>query len=118
MGRRLDYNGDNLIFRKGDPADFVYLVLKGRVVLEKDSGESEESLGEIFPGQIFGELAVIGNETRICSARAAEPTEVVRFRRSEISELIGHDAGVLDLFFQAMATRIKLLADKLNEVTT
>ncbi len=118
MNRRFVYDSGALLFREGEPADYVYLVIKGRVVLEKIMADAPLELGSITPGKVLGELALIGDQKRFCSARAAENTEVLRFKKSEVAQLIEQDTSTMDLFLQAMATRIQTLSVALKEIVT
>ncbi len=65
------------VFRQGDPADRLYLVLAGRArvsSISHDNGNSaaglESDLTELLPGQMFGELAILRDQPRTASVRA------------------------------------------------
>ena len=62
------------IFREGDPAGFAYVVELGRVEIIRESREQQYLVDTIGPGELFGEMALIGDTPRGASARAAEPT--------------------------------------------
>lgn len=64
---------DATIFRKGDPGTEMFLVRKGRVAIRLDA----ETIEEIGPGGIFGEMALIDHEPRSASAIALEDTEII-----------------------------------------
>ena len=64
-----------IIFREGDPGDFLYLVGEGSVRLSKSGrGGRQETLGFIQSGNFFGEMALLDREPRSSMATAAEPT--------------------------------------------
>lgn len=65
----------DVIFREGDPGDFLYLVGEGSVKISKSGrGGQQETLGLIQSGNFFGEMALLDNEPRSAMATAAEPT--------------------------------------------
>jgi putative ABC transport system ATP-binding protein len=66
-----------ILFRQGDPGALVYTVDSGLVQLlrERDDG-SEEIVGEIGPGDYFGELAPMFRLPRSATARASGATVV------------------------------------------
>jgi ferredoxin-NADP reductase/CRP-like cAMP-binding protein len=61
------------VFRQGDPADRLYLVLQGRARVSSGVDETpgaETDLTELLPGQMFGELAILRDQPRTASVRA------------------------------------------------
>ncbi|MDB2613782.1 cyclic nucleotide-binding domain-containing protein [Chlamydiales bacterium] len=64
------FSNNNVIFKKGDPSDSVYLLLSGNVEISLDDHKSV-----ISPGQLFGELGVIKNQVRAGTARSIEPVK-------------------------------------------
>jgi len=65
------------VFRQGDPADRLYLVLEGRArVSSHDAAGVESDLTELLPGQMFGELAILRDQPRTASVRAAGELKV------------------------------------------
>jgi len=68
-------NEGDVVFREGDPGDFLYLVGEGSVKISKSGrGGQQETLGLIQSGNFFGEMALLDNEPRSAMATAAEPT--------------------------------------------
>jgi ferredoxin-NADP reductase/CRP-like cAMP-binding protein len=66
-----------VVFRQGDPADRLYLVLEGRArVSSHDAAGVESDLTELLPGQMFGELAILRDQPRTASVRAAGELKV------------------------------------------
>src|SRR3954469_13486736 len=64
-----------VIFRKGDQGDSLYLVGEGSVKISKRGrGGEQETLAFIQPGKFFGEMALLGGEPRSAMATAAEST--------------------------------------------
>lgn len=62
-----------VVFRQGDPADRLYLVLEGRArVSSHDAAGAETDLTELLPGQMFGELAILHDQPRTASVRAVD----------------------------------------------
>ena len=85
LERRVCQAGD-LIFRKGDRGEAAYLVQRGSVEIVV-IGESEEKiLGTVGEGGIFGEMALIDDEPRMATARAAETAVVVTITRRMFEE--------------------------------
>lgn len=106
------YLADTVIFNQGDPGDAAYFVRKGRVrIFQYNEGQRVE-VGEMGPGEIFGEMAVLDGGKRSASAVAAEDCIVSRvvvqvFRR----KLDGTDAfikALIELFIRNIRNSPKL----------
>jgi glutamate 5-kinase len=66
LGRRRLRAGE-LLFRRGDPGDALYLVVGGELeVLDPDDGEPVAVLG---PGRYVGEMALLGEPARTATVR-------------------------------------------------
>jgi ferredoxin-NADP reductase/CRP-like cAMP-binding protein len=71
------FTPDAFVFRQGDPADRLYLVLEGRArVSSLGSDGVETDLTELLPGQMFGELAILRDQPRTASVRAVVELKV------------------------------------------
>lgn len=62
-----------LLFREGDPADRALLLLSGKLAASVGQGAAARALGEVHPGELVGELALLGRGQR----RSADVTAVV-----------------------------------------
>ena len=65
------YKPEDVIFAEGDPGDRMYVIIEGDVQIRVGDGK----IATYGVGQIFGEMALIDDETR--SARAVALTDVV-----------------------------------------
>lgn len=72
-----------------EPSDSIYLVKQGRVKLTRTSAEGREVILDILGvGEIFGELAVTGEELRTHSATAVDDALVCIITRREFEALL------------------------------
>lgn len=70
---------DELVFRKDDPCDGVYVVARGAVAIRHEvAGEPLERVRELRDGEVFGEIELLDGARRHFSARALEPTTLYR----------------------------------------
>ncbi len=65
-----DVTAGDYLFREGDPAEGICLVLKGEVEIVKSAAHREEVLGVFQPGDYLGEVAVLDGYGRSTDARA------------------------------------------------
>src|SRR6476469_9762246 len=69
--RRVQFEPDQMIFSRGDPAREMYLVLEGKVRLSILTSDGRElSFAHAGPRNIFGEIATLDGGERTASATA------------------------------------------------
>ncbi len=105
MARRTQaYQDGEFIYRELDPANGAYEVLSGSVELFREDTTSTK-LGTFTPGQMFGEMGLVGGGVREASARAIGPVKV-RLISREVSDAQRHRTesgkGILGRFMEQM----------------
>jgi len=76
------------LFRQGEPADSLYVVESGRLEsVARLPAERELSLAAIGPGELIGELALVGGGARTATVRAVEATRGVVIERHAFDSL-------------------------------
>lgn len=109
------------IFTEQMPAEALYLVKSGSVRITMMAGEGKESgLLLLGPGEFFGELALLQEESRLVTVRAEVPTELVLLTRKDFHALIDLDprlgSRILMAIAKLLAMRIKAYAPRLKEL--
>lgn len=69
------YEKGQVVFREGDPAADVYLILAGTARVSIGEGADARVLSELLPGQFFGERAILTNEPRSATVEATSGLE-------------------------------------------
>jgi len=83
------YDRDEYLFFEGDPAEWLVLVVRGRVKMIKHSeGGRETILATFGPGQIVGEVGVLVGEAYPATAQALESATTLCLRRDEYIDLV------------------------------
>ncbi len=101
-----------LILEEGDPADCVYLVAEGRVTLcMRLPGRSETCILTLGEGELLGWSGLLQRRW-VATARAAEPTTLVRFPASELLALCERDHHV---GYAIMSQAFEEVADRLHQ---
>jgi serine/threonine-protein kinase len=95
-----------LILREGDDGDAAFIVLRGRCRAFRGSGPAAETLDEIGPGEVFGEIAILTRQPRSASVEALEPVTVLEITRAYLEEELGGNYW-LTLFVRALARRFR-----------
>jgi CRP-like cAMP-binding protein len=87
--QRKSYAANTLLFRKGEPGDTMMMILQGdvRIFLYDEHG-NEITLRTLKAGQILGELAVLDRKSRLASATALTPLELLVLQRDDFLRLL------------------------------
>jgi CRP-like cAMP-binding protein len=108
-----------VLFREGETATEMYVVLEGRIMISKYiPGAGEEALAFLERGDYFGEMALIEHQPRSADAKADDGGAVVLAIPSEVL------TGILDInkisslrllkiLCNLVATRLRELDDKI-----
>ena len=80
------------IFREGDPAREMYVVLDGEIeVLKKSRRGRETRVAILGPNDCFGEMSIIDMQARSATVRALGPAKLLRISTEEMDALYRHD---------------------------
>jgi CRP/FNR family cyclic AMP-dependent transcriptional regulator len=106
--RPLRCERNDVIFTEGDEADELFVVRKGRIAIGRRSPDGRESLVALMEGgDLFGEMPLFDDGDRSASARALEPSELLRIPYELVRD-------TLDSKPQLLWTVVGLLAGRLR----
>jgi len=102
-----------VIFREGDTAQSMYLLVAGKVrISRRVPGMGEEALAILDAGQYFGEMGVVEESVRSADAYAHETATLWRIERSRLDQLLFTDK---DLAYSVLWTLVRTLSARLRE---
>jgi CRP/FNR family transcriptional regulator, cyclic AMP receptor protein len=124
--RRLDtqclwrrYEAKEEILGYGEAGTDVYFVVSGIVrALIRANGSREVILGDIGAGEFFGELAAIDGRPRSASIVALTGATLARMPALVFRQAMHRHAEVCDQVLALLAARIRLLDNRVNELST
>jgi CRP/FNR family cyclic AMP-dependent transcriptional regulator len=90
VARRRRFDHHEVVFHEGDPADSLHLVGKGRFGVQLRTPLGDDVLLDLCgPGDVFGELALVGPEPapRAATVYALEPAETHCVYRADFGRL-------------------------------
>lgn len=88
MGEVSTYRGGERLFEKGDEGDAAYIVLSGEVAVLVPSDGGEQAVASLGKGELFGELAVLCDQSRTTAIAAKSDLEVLRLDRTVVLNLM------------------------------
>jgi PPM family protein phosphatase len=103
------------IVTEGQPGEELFVVIRGRVSIEKDGVE----IAELRAGGHFGEMGLIDNAPRSATVRATEPTRVMVIARNDLMNLMKRESilavKMLWSFVQVLSDRLRATNTELSE---
>jgi CRP-like cAMP-binding protein len=84
----VDYYQDSTIFVQGDPADYLYVVIVGEVVVDfKPEDGPALTVARVKPGDIVGWSAALGRRIYTSSASCVTYTQLLRVKGEDLRKL-------------------------------
>ena len=102
IGKRRTYAADEAIVKEGTTGTALYVILSGRVRVERGASQ----VGELGAGDFFGELALIEEEPRSASVIAVDETECLLFPAWEFRALLEEQPQIAVAIMRALIERI------------
>ena len=119
LARRRTFRRGEVVFHRGDAADSVHLISKGRFDVSIGT-----ALGDVIalairgPGDTFGELALLTGEERTATVTALEPGETLVVRASELRRLAQQHHALDEVLVRLLAEQVQRLSELLVEAYT
>jgi hypothetical protein len=105
---RKAFAAGTVIMREGDAGDTAYMIIAGRCRAYRNVDGTEETLGVMEPGEVFGEMALLLDEPRAASVAALDLVTVLVLDKATMSEGLGLD-GWTGALVRALAGRFRNL---------
>jgi CRP-like cAMP-binding protein len=112
------YRRDDFIYFEDEQSDHIYLVAEGRVKIGSYTEDGKEVTKAILSaGEIFGELALIGQEKRTDFAQAMDnDTSICPMNIDDMHELMAHNKALSLKIYKLLGLRIKKLERKVESL--
>jgi len=108
LTERKRFPANTAVFFQDDPADALYILLKGSAKVFETSESGKDRIIRILkPGNAFGELAMIEGKSRFVSVQTVEECEVLRLARKDFVAFANQHTWVLWKLLSAFAERIR-----------
>lgn len=102
----------DMVCRKDDPADGLYLLLSGQLqVMDVSENGHEIGLNLIRPGSFFGELSVIDDRARSAHIMAIEPSMVGVVPQAAARQLFYHLPEAAEAMMRHLADMVRSLTE-------
>jgi CRP-like cAMP-binding protein len=117
LARRRRFARNEVVFHRGDPADTIQLIAKGRFAVRIVTPLGDTAiLAVLGPGELFGELALVSDDAqRSATVVALEPAETLSVHRVDFDGLRARHPATADVVVSVLAGQVKRLSEHLVE---
>jgi CRP/FNR family cyclic AMP-dependent transcriptional regulator len=117
-GQIAAYRTDAPVFRWGDPAEDVLILLCGRIKLSSIASKGKEVLLDfIEPGRCFGELALLDDRTRKLDASTVKPSAVFALKRRHMLACLEEHPEVAVRVIRVLCARLSHFMEMFEDRT-
>ena len=113
-----NFKKGEFIYFSDDPASSIYLVTEGKVKLLYYTEDGDEVVKSVLTrGEIFGELALLGEDTRKdCAQVLSDRTSVCKLTLEQMQQLMKDDVSFALNIFKLIGLRISKLERKIDSL--
>jgi CRP/FNR family transcriptional regulator, cyclic AMP receptor protein len=117
IARRRSFDRNEIVFHRGDPADSLHLISKGRFAVRIATPLGDQAtLSVRGPGDSFGELALLGEQSaRSATVSALELGETHSIYRREFAQLCREHPHVNEVLSEILADHLRRLSEQVIE---
>jgi len=108
LARRVTYARGETLYRVGDRADDIYIMISGKVEHALGLGSGARTLNQVMSsGDVFGWAAFLKNvPTRLATTTCLEPAEVLMIKGDDLIKLFESEPAAGDVVMSRFATMI------------
>jgi len=115
--REFRFAKGEMLFARGDPGKYLYVIAEGQVRLAIATSEGRELSFEIAgPGTLFGEIALLDDSPRSAEATALAATTVYSLERSEFQRLRTANPAISEATIAFLCHRLRDVSSRLENI--
>ena len=104
-----------VLMREGDKGNCAYLLLEGRMAVERNGKQGPVPLGEIEPVNIVGELAILNEVPRTATVITLTECRVIELNKHRLRMIIRRYPEIAEIVIKILCNRLMQATDKLTD---
>jgi CRP-like cAMP-binding protein len=96
-----------VLMREGEVGKSAFLVLEGRLLVERQIDGESVIIGEILPRDLVGEVAILDNEPRSATVTAIEDTLLIEFDKHRIKSIIRRSPDIAEVILKLLSHKLR-----------
>ena len=105
--KRMKVEAQKFIFRKGDAANGVYLVISGEVGIFLPSNATTQPDFLVRENELFGEMGVVSDQSRMANAHTETDCDLLFVSREEFDKMVDESHIVVRGILRILADRLR-----------
>lgn len=115
--KHFDFTSQSYVYLPDEPAQNIYLINEGRIKIGTYSEDGKEVTKAILgPGEVFGEMAIMGQENRRDFAYVMADTNVCTLEREDLTNMLRERNDLQMFFMQMVGKRTLQLEQRLESL--
>ena len=103
LTEEVHFEPGEIIFNEGEPGDSFYLLLSGRVFIQRNGN----TLREMKEKEAFGTLEVLDFHPRATTAKAADQVRALKLNGQEFHDLLSLDIEMVEAVFRMLCGLVR-----------
>lgn len=117
-GTTRTYGDGEIVFREGELGEHLFVVLSGGVRIRKEGDLVATVLGELTPGEMFGEITLLDRRPHSATAIAVGDTELAVYDQDAFLSALRRDPELALRVIASLTTRLRSSNEQLQQVCT
>ena len=105
--KRMQLEPQKFLFRKGDAANGVYLVIAGQVGIFLPSNNTNKPDFIVRENELFGEMGVVSDQSRMATAATVTDCDLLFVSRDEFDKMVDESHIVVRGILRILAERLR-----------
>jgi signal transduction histidine kinase len=102
------YAASSVVLRERAPGDSLYIIESGRLaILKQEKGDQYTLLAYRGPGEVVGEISVMGQRARSASVIAVQDTDLIRIEGADFRSLVNEHPGISRAILDVLMDRLE-----------
>jgi CRP-like cAMP-binding protein len=112
------YQKGEYIFQEGEQSDTLYIVHKGLVKVSKFSDEGKEQIIRLlFPGDFFGQYALLENKQHNAYAEVLEESAVCLIHKEKFRTILERNPNIAMKYMMVLSERLQAADDWIGAIS-
>ena len=112
-----EFKRGEVLFKEGEPADKLYVIQSGRVLLYLERQGKKVEIEELKTSQVVGEMAAIGGSKHPFSAECQSPTKVLELPAKVIQTQNESSPAGIKIILKSVLEALKQARNKINNIS-
>jgi CRP/FNR family transcriptional regulator, cyclic AMP receptor protein len=111
------YRRGEVVFREGDPGNWLFVVASGRMKVVVTSADGDEMvLAALAPPDTFGELALVDGGVRSATVEAVEASTLLVLTRAAFLDVLHEHPALVEGLLESLGGLIRRLTDQTSDL--